>query len=126
MSKAELLFESQLKALKVSGFVTQYRLFAEMVGTGKGLRKRLKESGFKDYRFDFAWPMSKVAVEINGSIWRKGGHNTGSGLIRDYDKLNTAQMQGWNVFIFTTEQVKNGEAASTIENVFKEVLGDSN
>lgn len=122
MSKAEILFESQLKALKICGFVTQYRLFAEIVGAGKGLRKRLNENGFKDYRFDFAWPMSKVAVEINGSIWRKGGHNTGAGLIRDYDKLNMAQMQGWNVFVFTTEQVRNGEAVASIEKVFENII----
>ena len=94
MGKAEQLFAFQLKAHKIAGFKEQYRLFAELVGAGKGLRARLSAKGWKDYRYDFANPEKRIAVEINGSIWIKGGHNTGKGLIRDYDKLNQAQLQG--------------------------------
>lgn len=121
MSKAEQLFEFQLKASKLAGFVTQYRLFAELVGAGKGLRARLSAKGYKDYRYDFAHIEKRVAVEINGSVWQKGGHNTGKGLIRDYDKLNQAQLQGWQVYIFTPQQVKSGHAINTILQLLRPV-----
>ena len=29
-----------------------------------------------------------AAVEVNGGIWQTGGHNTGTGLTRDYEKNN--------------------------------------
>ena len=43
------------------------------------------------YVWDFALLVGSevvAAVEVNGGIWRKGGHNTGSGLLRDYEKAN--------------------------------------
>lgn len=59
------------------------------------------------FRFDFAWVQQKVALEINGGVYLKrkdgstgGRHNTGSGFIRDMDKLNHAQLHGWIVLQF--------------------------
>jgi hypothetical protein len=54
----------------------------------------------RKFRFDFADPSSLVAVEIQGGIFKpqKCGHNSGQGLLRDYEKLNLAQSQGWTVF----------------------------
>lgn len=123
MSQAEKLLEFHLKASNLTGFVTQYRLFAELVGAGKGLRARLSEKGWKDYRYDVAFPEKRVAVEINGSVWQKGGHNTGKGLIRDYDKLNQAQLLGWQVYVFTPDQVKSGHAISVIEQALRRGCG---
>ena len=57
----------------------EYRLFAHHVGMGAGIKQRLADAGLNDYRFDFAWPDIKLAVEVNGGIWMgKSGHNTGS------------------------------------------------
>lgn len=117
MNRFEKAMQTQIRALGLPEPVSEYRMFAEIAGTGKGLRARLKEKGFKDYRFDFAWPQFRLALEINGSIWTKGGHSSGRGLIRDYDKINQAQMQKWDVLIFTTEQVMNGEAIVTLKNM---------
>jgi very-short-patch-repair endonuclease len=60
---------------------------------------------------DFAWVDLKIAVEVQGSTWRKGGHNTGAGLKRDYEKLNLAQMCGWVVLQYGTDEVNSGQAA---------------
>lgn len=51
------------------------------------------------WRFDFAWPVAEVAVEIDGGQWRAGGgrHNTDS----DREKLNTAAALGWRVLRFS-------------------------
>lgn len=69
----------------------------------------------RDFRFDFCWPnegptveprtaTGGVALELQGGIWKdKTGHNTGAGLIRDFEKLNLAQASGWVVFQFADE-----------------------
>jgi hypothetical protein len=59
----------------------------------------------RDYRFDYAWPCAKVAVEQQGFR----DHSTRKGLQRDYDKLNLAQAAGWKVFQFTPKQLASVE-----------------
>jgi very-short-patch-repair endonuclease len=57
------------------------------------------------YRFDFVHKEAKVAIEINGQTWQKGGHSSGTGLIRDYTKLNLAQALGYVVFQLSSEMI---------------------
>lgn len=54
------------------------------------------------WRFDYAWPGHKVALEIEGGIFpmrgRKGGaHGSVTGILRDIAKYNSAVMFGWRV-----------------------------
>jgi hypothetical protein len=35
----------------------------------------------RKFRFDFAHPESKTAIEINGGRWFKSGHSSGNGFI---------------------------------------------
>jgi very-short-patch-repair endonuclease len=58
------------------------------------------------FRFDFAWPTQKVAVEIQGGTWTGGGHVRGKGYTRDCEKMNLAQSAGWRVFQFTTDMLR--------------------
>ena len=55
--------------------------------------------------FDFCFPQSKVAIEISGQIWRKGGHTSGKGVQRDYEKINLALLEGWIVFQLSEEMI---------------------
>lgn len=57
------------------------------------------------WRFDFAHIESNTAIEINGGIWNKGGHSSGNGLLRDYEKLNEAVFLGWSVFQLARSQI---------------------
>lgn len=59
----------------------------------------------RKFKFDFVHLPSKVAIEINGKIWGKGAHSSGKGLLRDYEKLNLAQMQGYCVFQLSSEMI---------------------
>lgn len=52
-------------------------------------------------RADFAWPEAQVAVEVQGGIWVKGGHSSGSGIDRDAAKSFLAQADGWLLAAFT-------------------------
>jgi very-short-patch-repair endonuclease len=60
------------------------------------------------WRFDFAWIDRKIAVEIQGGIFMKGGgaHNRGAFMELDYDKINAAQVLGWKVFQFGPSQCR--------------------
>lgn len=51
------------------------------------------------WRFDFAWPDQKVAVEIDGLLWTgKGRHQTVEGYMLDAEKLEAALVLGWRVY----------------------------
>ena len=49
------------------------------------------------WRFDFAWPEKKVAVEVEGGVWIQGRHARGTGFIGDCEKYNRAALLGWKV-----------------------------
>ena len=71
----------------------------------KGL-KIVKEYQFhpeRKWRFDYAFPDLRIAVEIDGAVWTYGRHNNAKGYIGDMEKLNTAASMGWLVLRFTTE-----------------------
>ena len=57
------------------------------------------------FKFDYVNFPAKVAIEINGQIWHKGGHSTGKSLMRDYEKLNLAQQEGYCVFQLSKEMI---------------------
>ena len=58
------------------------------------------------WRFDAAWPAQRVAVEVDGGIWRMGRHVRGAGYERDCEKLNTAAAQGWLVLRVTPQMIE--------------------
>lgn len=57
----------------------------------------------RKWRFDYAIPDSKVAVEVDGAVWVGGRHNRPAGYIADMEKLNTAASMGWLVLRITTD-----------------------
>ena len=67
------------------------------------------------FRWDLAWPDQSLLCEINGATWVKGGHSTGVGIARDYEKANLATLQGWRVLQFTGDHVRSGQAALWIK-----------
>lgn len=67
------------------------------------------------YAWDFVSFKYNLAVEVQGSIWVKGGHNTGTGLNRDYEKLNMATLAGYSTLMFSGDMVKDGRAIQTLE-----------
>ena len=54
------------------------------------------------WRFDFAWPDSRVAVECEGGVWTRGRHTRGAGYEADCEKYNQAAALGWRVFRCTS------------------------
>jgi hypothetical protein len=70
------------------------------------------------WRFDFAWPRQRIAVEIEGGVWSGGRHTRGKGFIADCEKYNTATYLGWRVFRFPGSEVEDGSAIAFMVHVF--------
>ena len=67
------------------------------------------------WRFDFAWPSFKLAVEVEGAIFVGGRHNRALGMMADMEKYNAAALLGWKVLRVAGPHVKSGEALEWIE-----------
>ena len=63
----------------------------------KKFKREYRFDPVRRWRFDFAWPKSKVAVEIEGGVWTQGRHTRGAGYLADLEKYNTAAVAGWLV-----------------------------
>ena len=82
----------------------------------------VKEHAFhwtRQWRFDYAIPELKVAVEIDGAVWSYGRHNRPEGYINDLEKLNTAASMGWLVLRFTTEDRLKNATLSLIKETIR-------
>lgn len=72
--------------------------------------KEFKFHPDRNWRFDFAWPEKKLAVELEGGIWNKGRHMRPEGFIEDCNKYNAASLLGWKVLRFTERHIKSMQA----------------
>lgn len=84
-------------------FATHWKLQA------RGLPPYVEEyRGIPDrkFRFDFAWLDKRVAVECEGGLYGKGGHNSVEGINRDCEKYNLATLNGWRVLRLTERSLR--------------------
>jgi hypothetical protein len=71
------------------------------------------------WRFDFAWPAHKLALEVQGGLWTQGRHSRGAALLKEHEKLNAAAALGWRVMFTTPAQVRSMEALKIVESVLR-------
>jgi hypothetical protein len=72
----------------------------------------------RKWRFDYAWPDKKIAIEVEGGVWTGGRHTRGAGFVADCEKYNTAAAMGWLVFRFTPQQMRKFEFMKYVEFFF--------
>lgn len=51
----------------------------------------------RKWRFDYAIPAHKIAIEVEGGVWTGGRHTSPKGFLNDMEKYNTATIMGWKV-----------------------------
>lgn len=90
----------------VPPYVRQHRALAHVTNPATG-----KPYG---YRFDFAWPDQRLAVEVQGLTRGRGAHQDFAGYRRDVDKHNQATLDGWALLAFTEREINDRSAADTI------------
>jgi very-short-patch-repair endonuclease len=72
----------------------------------------------RKWRFDFAYPALKFAIEVEGGT-RSGNsrHTKHDGFSEDCVKYGEATILGWAVMRFTTQQVKQGIAIEMVKRL---------
>jgi very-short-patch-repair endonuclease len=61
------------------------------------------------HRADFAWPRTRVLLEVEGGTWaRASGHSGGAGIRKDCERLNLAQSLGWRYYRATADMIREG------------------
>lgn len=97
----------------------------------------------RKWRFDFAFPGAKLAVEVEGGLLgapvhcqvcgatvmirtktgksivvrQSGRHNVGKGYVSDLEKYQQAVLLGWRVVRVGVDDVKKGRAISLIREI---------
>lgn len=72
----------------------------------------------RKWRFDFAWPQEKIALEVQGGVHTGGGHVRGNGYNNDCEKNNEACVMGWRVLAVTTDHISSGQALDWLRRIF--------
>lgn len=74
----------------------------------------------RSWRWDFAWPSLKIAVEIQGF---GGGHQSIKGLVRDAEKMRDGLLDGWICCFFTSSclgsEAKREDAVHFVSEVLR-------
>lgn len=74
----------------------------------------------RKWRFDYALPAYKIAVEVEGGVWTGGRHIRPQGFLGDIEKYNTAALLGWRVFRTTPDRLVS---TSTLQLLKSAILG---
>ncbi len=70
--------------------------------------------GTRKWKADVAFPQFRVICEVNGGTHQHMAHSTGTGIHRDYEKQNAAQLMGYRYFEFDRQMIEDGTAINTI------------
>lgn len=87
-SPAELELASLLRKSKITGWKKQY---AYVPG--------------RKFQADFAFPVQKLIVEVDGGIYTRRAHGSVGGIIADMKRTNYAAMHGWRVMRFRPDEI---------------------
>ncbi len=102
-SGAERVFIAYCKGLNIPAPVTEYRFHA-----------------VRRWRFDYAWPDAKVALEVEGGVWSGGRHTRGVGFVKDMEKYNTAGLNGWLVLRCQPADLNRLETAAMVQQAIQQ------
>lgn len=89
-----------------------------------GFQREARFHPTRMWRFDFAHPDHRIAVEYDGFVGGSHGHGDAShasigGLLRDQEKSNEAQLLGWIVIRVSAKTVKDETAYRWVHEALK-------
>lgn len=68
----------------------------------------------RKWRFDYAIPAHKIAIEVEGGAWIDGRHNRAAGFIKDMEKYNNAAIMGWRLLRVTPQQLLTSQTLQMV------------
>ena len=71
------------------------------------------------WRFDWAWPDRKVAIEVQGGLFIQGRHSRGAALLKEHEKLNEAAAQGWRVLYAVPKELHSLSTLAWLQRALK-------
>lgn len=106
---------------------TAKRLFPRAC-VAAGLPEPVAEHAFalavgRRWRWDYAWPEARVALEVEGGGFRRegyGAHTTGAALRRDCEKHTAGAVLGWRLLRVLPEHLLT---TTTLDNVRRALAG---
>lgn len=90
--------------------------------TAYGLPEPVAEYRFnpaRRWRFDYAWPQERVALEVEGGVWTDGRHVRGAGYLADVEKYNAAALDGWTLLRTTPAQLLTATTLNMLRQAIK-------
>ncbi len=86
----------------------------------EGMKREYIFHPTRKWRFDYAWPDKKIAIEFEGGTFIGGGHTRGAMYAKNCEKYNQATLLSWKVYRFTPDMMRD-ETKSTefIEEVMR-------
>lgn len=70
----------------------------------------------RKWRFDYAFPKYKIALEVEGGVWTQGRHTNPKGFLGDMNKYNTATLLGWRLFRTTPKKLLSSNTIQLIRS----------
>lgn len=75
----------------------------------------------RKWRFDYAIPAHKIAIEVEGGVWTGGRHTSPKGFLNDMEKYNTATIMGWRLLRTTPDRLCSNETLQMVRDI---IAGD--
>lgn len=97
---------------------SEHDLFTRLCASSLGA-ECVKEYRFykpRKWRFDYALPLYRIAVEVEGGVWTGGRHVRPQGFLGDMQKYNTAALLGWRVFRTTPDKLLSNDTVLLLKN----------
>jgi len=94
--------------------------FGQWLELAHGFTPEVEFHPVRKWRFDWAIPERKVAVEFQGFVGKRHGHGdvghaSVGGMLRDQEKWTEGQLLGWTVILVNAKTVGDGKAQDWIE-----------
>lgn len=77
----------------------------------------------RKWRFDFALPDLRIAIEVEGGTYKESRHTSGKGYHEDCNKYNAAALLGWRVLRYDSTHVLKGDAYRELAILLKDYSG---
>lgn len=118
MKPADVLKREQAKAAREA---LEAAMALHLRAAGIAFEREFRFHDKRAWRFDFALPAARLAIEVQGGVFSGGRHARGAGITDECEKFAAAVIAGWRVMPVTGAQVRSGEAIQWV----KQALGST-